>query len=197
LRARAFLAALALGLAACSNEEAPTIRALKEPRALRPFALVDHRGQPFDQKRLAGRWTFVTFGYTSCADACPTMLVNLADLRRSLLADWTGAEPQFVFVSVDPARDTLDLLAKYVPAFDPEFLGVTGPRESLDRLHDDFGGAHRVRQATAAHSHYMVDHSSLLYLVAPDGRLTAQFAPPFDPPVLARHVSSITKAGTR
>jgi protein SCO1/2 len=183
---------LAATLVACSpaDPSVPHVRAFDEPRALQPFSLVDHRGERFNEARLRGRWTLVTFGYTSCPDVCPTMLVNLVELRRSLAAEWHGVAPQFIFVTVDPKRDTAELLARFVPAFDSAFLGVTGTQESLDNLHKDFGGAHRRNKPHHGtdHYHYMVDHSVLLYLVDPAGNLVAQFAPPFDPAAVAGRV---------
>ena len=190
VRTRLISVLLAAALVACSPREpsVPEVRAFDAPRALQPFSLVDHAGKQFDAERLRGRWTFLTFGFTSCPYVCPTMLTNLAELHRSLAPQWKGTAPQFVFVSVDPKRDTADLLARFVPQFDPTFLGVTGAQESVDRLHKDFGGAHRINKPKHGAHHYMVDHSVLLYLVGPDGRLAARFAPPFDPAAVARRV---------
>ncbi len=191
-------ALLAATLVACSPRDpgVPEVRAFDGPRALQPFALADHEGKQFDAERLRGRWSFLTFGFTSCADVCPTMLINLAELHRSLAPQWKGTAPQFVFVSVDPKRDTADLLARFVPQFDPTFLGVTGAQESVDRLHKDFGGAHRINPPKHGAHHYMVDHSVLLYLVGPDSRLVAQFAPPFDPAAVARRVVRMAQGET-
>jgi protein SCO1 len=175
----------------------PQVKAFDGVRDIAPFSLTDHRGQRFDRERLLGRWTVVTFGFTGCPDACPTMLSNLAELKKSLLLDWTGAEPQFVLITVDPARDTQKVLAQYVPSFDPAFSGITGTQREVDRVHADFGGAHRIPAKAKAHDHadgqphehYTVDHSLLLYVVNPEGRLHAQISPPFDPAGVARSIA--------
>jgi protein SCO1/2 len=89
------------------------------------------------------------------------------------------------------------VLAQYVPAFDPAFLGLTGTQAEVDRVHSDFGGAHRIAAKRRVHSHadgrthehYTVDHSLLLYVVNPEGRLHAQISPPFDPAGVARTIA--------
>ncbi len=194
----AALFALASLFGGCGQDKSgavPELRAFDGVRELAPFKLIDHRGQPFDRARLLGHWTFLTFGYASCPDMCPTMLVNLAEMKRALDSDWKGPAPQFVFVSVDPGRDSVELLAQYVSAFNPQFLGATGTQDTLDRMHKDFGGAHRLGKPDAARSgYYTVDHSVLLYVIDPDGRLHAQIAPPFDPAAMARRLTRIALA---
>ncbi len=173
----------------------PQMKPFEGMRDIAPFALTDHRGQRFDRERLAGRWTLITFGFTSCPDACPTMLSNLAELRKSLVADWSGPEPQFIFVTVDPARDTPQVLSQYVPSFDPAFLGTTATQGEIDRMHADIGGAHRILPKKHANdSHYNVDHSVLLYVINPDGRLHAQITPPFDPVGVAGQIGRLAKS---
>ena len=183
----------------------PQMKPFEGARDIAPFSLTDHHGRAFDRERLMGRWTLMTFGFTSCPDACPTMLTNFAELRQSLVANWTGSEPQFVFVTVDPARDTQAVLAQYVPAFDAAFIGATGTQAAIDRMHADLGGAHRlparkhVHADGKSHTHYNVDHSVLLYVIDPDGRLHAQIAPPFDPVGVAGQIGRFARdfAGRR
>ena len=180
------------GTAGVDASGQPQVKRFDGVRAIAPFSLTDHRGQRFDRERLIGRWTLITFGFTNCPDACPTMLTNLAEVRKSLPGGWEGPEPQFVLVSVDPRRDTQQVLAQYVPAFDATFLGVTGTQAEVDRVHADFGGAHRIPRGASAH--YSVDHSVLLYVVDPEGRLHAQIAPPFDPAGVARKIARDARA---
>ena len=178
-----------------SSVTPPEPRATDGVRDVAPFSLIDHRGRQFERAQLLGHWTFVTFGFTSCPDVCPTMLVNLAEMKHTLDGDWKGPEPQFVFVSVDPKRDTVELLAKYVPAFDPHFLGVTGTQDAVDRMHGDFGGVHRIGKPDPRRGgYYTVDHTLLLYVVDPEGRLHAQITPPFDPAGVARRIARIAQA---
>jgi protein SCO1 len=197
-------ASLAPGPGATAGVDAdgqPQMKPFNGERDVAPFSLTDHRGQRFDRERLIGRWTLITFGFTSCPDACPTMLTNFAELRNSLVANWSGLEPQFVFVTVDPARDTQQALAQYVPSFDPAFLGATGTQAEIDRMHADLGGAHRIPAKAKTHTHadgkshvhYNVDHSVLLYVINPDGRLHVQITPPFDPAGVAAQIGRFAR----
>ena len=180
--------------------QAPQMKPFEGERDIAPFKLVDHHGRVFDASRLLDRWTLVTFGFTSCPDACPTMLANLKELSDALAARWQGEAPQFVFVTVDPARDTQAVLAQYLPAFDRAFLGVTGPQGTIDQVHADLGGAHRIGKPKRTQGdgnerlHYSVDHSVLLYVINPRGRLHAQIAPPFDPAGVAAQIVRFANA---
>src|ERR1700677_2042573 len=96
-------------------------------RALPDFSLIDQEGRAFGPERLKGRWSLVFFGYTNCPDFCPATLATLAAVEKRLRSDQATVRPQVIFVSVDAKRDTPAQLAKYVPYFDPEFIGVTAP----------------------------------------------------------------------
>ena len=106
---------------------------LSPRRALPDFSLIDQSGHAFGPKNLRGRWSFLYFGYTNCPDACPTTLTTLAAMEKRLQASGAAVRPQVVFVSVDAKRDTPAQLAKYVPYFDPEFLGVTAASPARHR----------------------------------------------------------------
>jgi protein SCO1 len=198
-RARLVVGLLPLALMCSSCEETGRalpleLRAFANARELAAFSLVDHHGRSFDRARLIGHWTFLTFGYVDCPDVCPTTLVNLALLKRSLARDWRGAPPQFVFVSVDPARDSIALLGRYVTSFDPQFLGATGTQEAVDRMHESLSGMHRLgKPRPGRDALYRVDHSALLYVIDPEGRLHAQVAPPYDPAALARRIMDMAQ----
>src|SRR5258708_16059500 len=98
-----------------------------DPKPLTAFALTDHENRVFDLSRLKGKWSFLFFGYTHCPDICPTTLAILARAHEKIAKSAVGAKDvQFVFISVDPNRDTAGKLRQYVSFFDPPFLGVTG-----------------------------------------------------------------------
>ena len=102
---------------------------LQTPRNFGEIELIDHHGKPFSQERLEGRWTLVFYGFTHCPDICPTTMAFL----DKFMAELEGTEvedTQVVLVTVDPARDTVEQLASYVPYFNEDFIGVTG--EFLD-----------------------------------------------------------------
>ena len=95
------------------------------PRDPGEFELINHHGQPFTEASLEGDWTLLFFGFTYCPDVCPTTMSFLAEVKENLV-DTEAESTRVVMVSVDPARDTVEQLAQYVPYFHPEFLGVTG-----------------------------------------------------------------------
>ena len=152
-----------------------------DPKVVEPFALVDQRGEPFTLERLKGRWSFLFFGYTHCPDVCPTILSMLDKVAQEL-----GKEPmsngdiQFVFVSVDPVRDTPEVLRKYVGNFNPAFIGVTGANESLTSLTRQLG-IYAKPEPPDAHGHYSVDHGTPVLLIDPAGRLLGVFQSPRGP----------------
>lgn len=162
-------------------------------RALPEFALVDHAGQPFGPERLQGRWTFLFFGFVNCPDVCPLTLATLAAVRKSL-ADLPESQwPAVVLVSVDPARDTPAVLARYVGHFDPSFTGVTGSPEAIAALTGDLGVAVMVGPPDAD-GNYTVDHTAALFLVDPEGRFAGLFSGPHESATIARDYRRIVAA---
>ena len=156
-----------------------------DPPALPEFTLTDQRGEPFGLDRLKGRWSFLFFGFTHCPDVCPTTLSMLAKVSRELEPDdGPGGDPQFVFVSVDPARDTPARLGEYVAYFDPDFLGVSGPDSALQPLARQLGIFVR-RDAPDADGNYLVAHGAAVLLVDPQGRFVGVFQAPHDPVAIA------------
>ena len=116
---------------------------LPKPDTLADFRLVKHDDTVFDNQSLKGRWTFLIFGYTFCPDFCPTTLVEFAQIHRQLAQRAQGTrDVQFVMVSVDPERDTPQLLGRYVPQFNREFVGVTGDPAVIKRLADSVGAVY-------------------------------------------------------
>lgn len=147
------------------------------PRDPGSFTLIDHRGEAFTERRLEGRWTLLFFGFTHCPDICPTTLSFLAQLQ-SQLESTEAADTQVIMLTVDPARDTVGVLANYVPYFDPEFLGVTG--EFIDVLNVARAFNSPFRKVTEADGSYQVDHSANVMLINPRGDFHGFFRAPLD-----------------
>jgi protein SCO1 len=181
------LLALAL-LGACSRPEPPQLdqaTLLPSAKPLLAFELVDHQGKPFTQDSLKGRWSFAFFGYTHCPDVCPMALSMLAQVQRTLEKNAAaGALPQVLFVSVDPERDTPQLLAKFVPYFHASFNGVTGDPQQLQVLTRQLGILYGKAEP-AATENYLVDHSAAIILFDPDAKFHALFNVPHDPALIA------------
>lgn len=150
---------------------------LTESRELVDFELVSHQGEAFTRDSLEDRWTLLFFGFTNCPDICPMTLFELAGVREYLAEENLADAIRTVFVTVDPARDTPEQLAAYVPEFDPTFIGVTGELEEIDRLARDVGIAH-ARHDQNGGDDYLVDHGTAVLLINPRAELQAVFTAP-------------------
>ena len=151
-----------------------------DPKPLTAFAFTDHDNRVFDLSRLKGKWSFLFFGYTHCPDICPTTLAVLARAHGNIVKSTVGAKDvQFVFISVDPNRDTSSKLRQYVTFFDTTFLGVTGDNAQLGNLAGQLGAAYELA-ITPGMDNYPVYHTAAVFLVDPRARYHAVFAPPLD-----------------
>ncbi len=173
---KALVAALvaALLLPSCGRDAAPATTVatvLDAPRALPAVALIGKDGQPFSIESLAGQPTLVFFGFTHCPDICPLTLVVLAEALQSLRDEEPA--PAVLFVSIDPGRDSPELIKAYVEAFDPEFLGATADEATLAPLISALGvSVHKQHQGDAI---YNVVHNGTVYVLDADGRWAAIF----------------------
>src|SRR5438309_7476394 len=137
------------------------------PKPLAAFAFTDQEDRVFDLSRLKGKWSFLFFGYTHCPDICPTTLATLARARENIAKSAAGArDVQFVFISVDPNRDTASKLGQYVAYFDATFLGVTGDDAQLGKLAGQLGAAYQAEVKRGAEN-YAVYHAVAVFLVDP------------------------------
>src|SRR5438105_2437742 len=149
-----------------------------DPKPLTAFTLTDHKNRVFDLASLKGKWSFLFFGFTHCPDVCPTTLAVLARAHDNIARNTLGAEDiQFVFVSVDPNRDTAGELRQYVEYFDTSFLGVTGDNAQIANLAGQLGAAYQVA-ITPGMENYPVYHTTAVFLVDPLARYHAVFTPP-------------------
>lgn len=135
-----------------------------------PFALTSHEGRRVSDSDFAGRYRLVYFGFASCPDVCPTDLQTIGAGLRRFEADAPGRAQRVVplFVTVDPARDTPEVLARYVAAFHPRLIGLTGSEEEIARVARAHGVAFR-RGDPAPGGAYLVDHARFVLLYGPQG----------------------------
>jgi protein SCO1/2 len=132
----------------------------------RSLALTDHNGKPRTLQDFRGKAVVVFFGFAQCPDFCPTTLADIASSLKGLGAE--AERVQVLFVTVDPERDTRDVLAKYVTAFDPRFLGLYGDLEATRRTAKEFKVYFEKRKSGQG---YTMDHSAQSYVIDPQGRL--------------------------
>ncbi|MGD2117624.1 MAG: SCO family protein [Chromatiales bacterium] len=161
-------------LASNKQLEFKTATLLPEPKALQDFKLIDYDKEPFNLDRLKGHWNLLFFGYTNCPDICPTALASMAQVDNQLANIDRGLheKTQVIFVSVDPQRDTPEHLKQFVSFFNPDFLAATGEQEQLKALTQQLSLQYRL-QTPDEKGDYLVDHSSWLVIINPEGQFHA------------------------
>jgi protein SCO1/2 len=134
------------------------------------FKLNGQNGTEVRLDQLQGKVVLLLFGFTHCANICPTSLTNLADVYQALSPE-ERKRVQIVFISVDPNRDTPQTLEQYVTSFDPSFLGLTGPKSAIDQTVLAYGGSYEmVPGSTNQPNDYSVNHSAYTYLINSSGK---------------------------
>jgi protein SCO1 len=135
------------------------------------FKLTGPNGAEVRLDQFRGKTVLFLFGFTHCANVCPTSLTNLADVYQALTPE-ERKEVQIVFISVDPDRDKPQTLAQYVTSFDPSFIGLTAPKPAMDQTVLAYGASYEmVAGPTNEPNDYSVNHSAYTYLVNPSGKL--------------------------
>lgn len=154
------------------------------PRPIDGFSLRSHDGQAFRPDNLHGDWNFVFFGYLSCPDVCPMTLYTMKLFREQLISKGSAADNyRFLFVSVDPGFDTLDRIGQYLAFYDSEFIGLGGDADEVDSLVRAMSVM--VQHSVTASGTRLIDHTSSIMVIDPQGRAVASFSPPHDPLAMA------------
>lgn len=152
-----------------------------------PFTLVDHTGREVTDETFHGRYALIYFGYTFCPDVCPATLQIVTAALDSLGDKADKIQP--VFITVDPERDTVEQMSTYVGYFGDDMIGLTGSVEQVDEV----ARAYRVYYARAedpSTTEYLMDHTSILYLMGPDGAFVKHFSYGVDPDELAAEIDA-------
>ena len=151
---------------------------LEPPLALPDFELMATDGRPFHLSDVQGDYALIYFGYTFCPDVCP---LTMADVRQAL----TGLEGRdrvhVIFISVDPERDTPDVLGRYVKAFGPDFIGLTDDFTKIQAVMKAYGAFAEKEDAPDSAAGYLMSHTARLYLVGPERNLLATYSFGFKP----------------
>ncbi|RJG08134.1 SCO family protein [Noviherbaspirillum cavernae] len=155
------------------------------------FQLTDHNGQARNIADFKGKAVVLFFGYTNCPDVCPTTMVKLASVMEKLGKD--ANRVQVLMVTLDPRRDTPELLKKYVPAFHPSFLGLTGDEQQVENTAKEFKVI-RVLQKADENGFYSVDHSGGSYVFDPEGRLRLFVKDADSADIIAQDLKTLLKA---
>jgi len=169
-----------------------------------PFALVDHHGRGVTDTDFKGRYMLVFFGYTYCPDVCPTDLRIIGD-AMDMLGD-AGESVQPLFITIDPERDTPEVLADFVANFHPRLLGLTGSKQQIASIANDYGVTffkvffppsvsvsddQSENTSDDDNAAYLVNHSAATYLMGPDGKFITYFPHATTPENMARQIHRI------
>jgi len=166
----ALLAALFFLLTGCSGKDDKPVFKLTDVTGAsfgKTLELTDHNGQRRTLGDFKGKVVALFFGFTHCPDVCPTTLVEMANVMKELGGD--SGRLQVLFVSIDPERDTAEVLKRYVPAFHPSFLGLTGNAEEIARATKEFKIYYQKQKLPSGG--YTMDHSAGTYILDGEGRL--------------------------
>ncbi|WP_104018104.1 SCO family protein [Roseovarius nitratireducens] len=165
------VAVVALGAAflwrAQTPGDLPGPRVTGEAAITNAYTLTDHTGRSVTADDFDGQWQLVFFGFTHCPDICPTTLAYMAQVMDALGPKSAQVTP--IFVTVDPARDTRDVMAAYVEAFHPRMVGLTGTEAQIAEAAGNFRVWYERAEDTTAPNGYTMAHSGHIYVMAPDG----------------------------
>jgi len=165
-------------------------------KSIPDFQLLDVNAQPITQTMFDDKWSVVFFGYTHCPDVCPITLQVMKNVVSELKALDEQNLPQVVFVTVDPVRDTSEVMKNYIRYFDESFVGVTG---ELNSVHEMVRALGVVASFTANESdpdNYLVDHTASLLLIDPQRRVRAKISPPHQADTIAADYLTLIRAPT-
>lgn len=167
---RPVLLSVAFALAACDSA-GPSFKSTDITGAgfARDFSLVDHQGNPRTLADFQGKVLIVFFGFTQCPDVCPSTLLEMKSVMDALTPE-EAAKVRVAFITVDPARDTQEVLAQYVPAFHPEFIGLRGDEKTVADVAREFKVFY-MKVPGSSPDNYSVDHTAASYVFDKDGRV--------------------------
>ncbi len=133
-----------------------------------PFTLVSTNGENVTDQSFRGKWLLIFFGYTSCPDLCPTALANVSAALEKFGPDTSQLQP--LFITVDPQRDTREVMANYLKSFDARILGLTGTQAQIDGVTKNYRVYVALDKSERGGDDYLVSHSAYLYLMDPRGK---------------------------
>lgn len=156
-----------------------------------PFELVDHNGNVVTDKDFGDQYLLIFFGYTYCPDVCPTALSDMS-VALDLLGEEKAEKLTPLFISVDPARDTPEHLAEYVSFFHPRTVGLTGTEEQVKKVAREYRVYYRLNEPQPEDPQdYLVDHTAIVYLMGPDGKLVTHFSHGTSPDAMAERLGQL------
>jgi protein SCO1 len=164
-----------------SHQFPPELRGFAvAPKPIGKVQLVDKNGQTLLDNYFKGKWTLVFFGYTNCPDVCPSTLMQIKELYKTIKKEPDSRQYQFLFISVDPARDNVPRLKSFVEYFDKDFDAASGEIGHIKTFEKVFGAFHHYAKKSKDDMHYAVAHSAEVYIVSPREQFVGKFLPPIN-----------------
>ncbi len=165
----------------------------KKSKVLPEFELTDHNQQVLSNEHMRGKWNLMFFGYTNCPDVCPNTLSIMDNIMNEMGSEERESVKVY-FVSVDPERDSLDSLSKYMSYFNPDFIAATADSDKLNVLTKALGVSHKIKKKSASDMAYSVNHSGYVVLIDPEVRYSGLFfSDPENVQAIARDMNHLVK----
>lgn len=166
---------------------------LPSAKIIEEFNLIDNKNRLFNLQSIKNKWSILFFGYTHCPDVCPTTLNTLVQVNKLMLQK-NITPPQFVMISIDPERDTAEILDQYVAYFNEDFIAVGGELNEVQKLAANLGIY--FKKATGASGDinaddYTMDHQTSFIVVNPEGKVAAYLMQPHDPKTVVKDFQTV------
>lgn len=177
------------GAAIIEGDPFTGVQPVDPPRQLQAFTLTNQENKPFSLNDLKGKMALILFGYTHCPDVCPLTMLDYKKIKEQL-GDQAN-QVNFVFISIDGARDTPEVMKTFMDKFDSSFIGLTGDEATLKRMGGDYDLYFaKVADPSGSTANYLMDHNSSTYLVDQDGKLVALYIYGTEPDVIAQDIQA-------
>lgn len=161
-----------------------TLKLFPQGKSFSGFELISHKNKKWQVEDFKGQYSILFFGFSNCPDICPTTLLDMQKIDKKLIEQGLSS-PRFVFVSVDPDRDTPEVLNNYINFFNPAFYGLTGDAPNILSMASQLGVAYKVAEHEPGDLVYDVDHASALFLLDKNGERIGIFTAPHDVNLIA------------
>lgn len=159
-----------------------------------PFRLRTPDGATVTEETYRGKWLLVYFGYTFCPNSCPTALMDISLVLAQLGGEANALQP--LFITVDPQRDRPEVLQQYTRSFDPRIIGLSGDPQQIADAAQAYGAYYTLHKTGPRTEDYLIDHSSYIYLMDPDGRFVHAFDADTPPDHIAQQVRELMRQAT-
>ena len=154
-----------------------SLKMFPQGKSFSGFQLTSNKGKQWQAKDFKGNYSLVFFGFANCPDICPTTLLDMQKINHAL-ESVKVSPPNFIFISVDPDRDTPEILDEYITYFNPEFIALTGDQANILSIATQLGVAYKVAEHEKGDLVYDVDHASALFVLNPEGERIGLFSAP-------------------